>query len=126
MTPDQSFPRSRRLLKPAEFDRAFKRRRAQSDGVLVVYACENELPYARLGIVASRKCGNSPTRARWKRCLREAFRLSQVDLPAGYDFVVLPRPAATPTMPRVRASLVTLARRLARSSSAGRGEEGET
>ncbi len=107
-----SFPKSRRLLKTAEFDRVFKRRRSQSDGLLVLYACENQLGYSRLGLVVSRKAGNAVVRGRWKRCLREAFRLMQHELPAGLDLVALPRPVATPTMPRVQKSLRTLAIRL--------------
>lgn len=108
------FPKSRRLLKTAEFDRVFKRRRSQSDDTLVLYACENELGYSRLGLVVSRKAGNAVVRGRWKRCLREAFRTMPHELPEGLDFVALPRPEATPTMPRVQASLRTLAERLSR------------
>lgn len=108
------FPKSRRLLKSAEFDRVFKRRRSQSDGMLILYACQNELGYSRLGLVVSRKAGNAVIRGRWKRCLREAFRLAQHELPAGLDLVVLPQPGATPTMPRVQQSLRSLAERLSR------------
>jgi ribonuclease P protein component len=108
------FPRSRRLLKPAEFDRVFDRRRSQADGMLILYACENGLDYPRLGLVVSRKAGNAAVRARWKRCLREAFRLEQHELPVGLDLVVLPRASAAPTMLRVRESLRNLAARLSR------------
>jgi ribonuclease P protein component len=111
---DFTFPPSRRLLKTAEFDRVFDRRRSQADGVLLVYARENDREYSRIGLVVSRKVGGSVLRARWKRCIREAFRLSQNELPAGLDLVVLPRPQATPAMPRVRQSLQTLSARLAR------------
>jgi ribonuclease P protein component len=114
MMPDLPFPKSRRLLKPAEFDRVFHRRRSQSDSLVVVYACENDLPHARLGLVVSRKCGNAVVRNRWKRCLREAFRLAQHELPSGLDLVVLPRKGAAAEMPRLRHSLLMLAERLAR------------
>lgn len=116
--PDSRFPKSRRLLKSGEFERAFKRRRSHSDGMLVVYGCENELPVARLGLVVSRKVGDAVTRNRWKRCLREAFRLAQDELPAGIDLVVLPRAGATPTAPRLRRSLCELASRLSRTLAA--------
>jgi ribonuclease P protein component len=111
---DFSFPRSRRLLKKAEFDRVFARRRSQGDGMLILYACENDLEHARIGMVVSRKAGNAIVRGRWKRCLREAFRLAQHELPTGLDLVALPRAGAEPTMPRVQQSLRTLAERLAR------------
>ena len=114
MSNDFRFSKSRRILKSAEFDRVFERRRSHSDGMLIVYGCENELPHSRLGLVASRKCGNAVVRARWKRCIREAFRLTQHELPAGIDWVVLPRAGATPTMPRVQQSLLALAARIAK------------
>jgi ribonuclease P protein component len=116
--PDAQFPKTRRLLKSDEFERAFQRRRSHSDGMLIVYGCENGLPVARLGLVVSRKAGNAVVRNRWKRCLREAFRLAQDELPAGLDLVVLPRAGATPTTPRLRRSLCELASRLSRTLAA--------
>jgi ribonuclease P protein component len=116
--PDFRFTKAQRLLKPAEFDRVFERRRSQADRLMVVYACENELPAPRLGLVVSRKCGNAVTRNRWKRCLREAFRLAQHELPRGLDLVVMPRAGATPTLAGVRQSLCDLAERLARQLGA--------
>ena len=120
---ESSFPKSRRLLKSAEFERVFQRRRSQADGMLTMYACENDASHARLGLVVSRKCGDATERNRWKRCLREAFRLVQHELPAGIDLVVLPRAGAVPTMPRVRQSLCQLSAQLGRrlaSSGASR------
>ena len=114
MTNEFRFPKSSRLLRTAEFDRVFERRRSHGNDLLVVYGCENNLPMSRLGLVVSRKCGNAVARARWKRCLREAFRLSQHELPAGLDLVVLPRGGAVPTTARVRQALLELTLKVAR------------
>ncbi|MBA4062175.1 MAG: ribonuclease P protein component [Isosphaera sp.] len=112
--PPLTFPQTHRLKTPAEFDRCYKRKRSASDAVLVVYACENDRPHPRLGCSVSRKVGNAVVRNRYKRLFREAFRLSQHDLPAGVDLVVIPRPGGAPTLDVVRESLVKLARQAAR------------
>ena len=103
------FPKSRRLLKSEEFDRVFAAKRSRADRRLVVYVAPNECQHARLGLVVSRKVGNSVVRGRWKRLLREAFRLSQQDLPA-VDIVCLPRARHIPTLEGLTDSLSKLTR----------------
>jgi ribonuclease P protein component len=113
------FPKSHRLLKTADFDRVFARRQSRSDGLLVVYACENSLNQPRLGLVVSRKVGPAIERNRWKRSLREAFRRSQKELPP-LDFVVVPKGNSAPSMQTIRDSLLNLANRLSKHQSAKR------
>lgn len=112
--PPLTFPQTRRLKTPAEFDRCYARKRSAADGVLIVYACENQRGHPRLGCSVSRKVGNAVVRNRYKRLFREAFRLSQHELPAGVDFILIPRPGPEPTQKAVRASLLKLARQAAR------------
>jgi ribonuclease P protein component len=109
-----TFPQSRRLKTPAEFDRCYKRKRSVSDDVLIVYACENGLDHPRLGCSVSRKVGNAVVRNRYKRLFREAFRLSQYELPPGVDFILIPRPGPEPIPAVLQASLVKLAKQAAR------------
>jgi ribonuclease P protein component len=109
-----TFPQSRRMKTPAEFDRCYKRKRSASDDVLIVYACENGLEHPRLGCSVSKKVGNAVVRNRYKRLFREAFRLTQHDLPAGVDFILIPRPGPEPTLEVLKASLVKLARQAAK------------
>ena len=77
--------------------------------MLIVYACENGLDHPRLGCSVSRKVGNAVVRNRYKRLFREAFRLTQHDLPRGVDLILIPRRGAEPTIEAVKESLVKLA-----------------
>jgi ribonuclease P protein component len=110
---EHGFPKSARLLKPAEFDRVFARRCTASDANIVLHAALGITAEPRLGLVVSRKCGNAVTRNRWKRGLREAFRLVRGEL-AVYDFVVVPRAGTTPSVAELQQSFRELSERIAK------------
>lgn len=108
--PDHTFPQHVRLKTPAQFKAVYDRKRSASDGVLVVYAAANGLAHPRVGLSVSRKVGNAVVRNRWKRLLREAFRLNSHALPAGLDFILIPRSGQVePTLEVIVASLTKLA-----------------
>jgi ribonuclease P protein component len=115
------FPRAARLLAPAEFARVYATRQSGASGPLVLYAAARADAVAppRLGLSVSRRVGNAVVRNRWKRCLREAFRIVRPRLPAGHDFVVVVRPAAAPSgeqaARQLQETLVTLAAQVLRS-----------
>lgn len=112
------FSKSARLLKSDEFDRVFRRRCTVSDDLLVLHAARGLPEETRLGLVVSRKCGNAVVRNRWKRILREAFRLVRGGLPVGIDLVIVPRrssvPAKVPSLQQAQTSLLELAGRAER------------
>ncbi len=114
-----TFPASRRMKTPAEFDRCYKRKRSASDHVLIIYACENGLEHPRLGCSVSKKIGNAVVRNRYKRLFREAFRLSQYELPLGLDLILIPRGGVEPALAVVKESLVKLAAQVARKLGLG-------
>ncbi|HET6879098.1 MAG TPA: ribonuclease P protein component [Pirellulales bacterium] len=111
---DRGFRPQYRLRSGRDYQRVYKRRAVASDELLVVYSCENDVDHPRLGLSVSRKVGNAVTRNRWKRLLREAFRLRRGQLPAGVDLVASPRPGAAAELPSVIESLVGLSGRAAK------------
>lgn len=121
--PDHTFPQHVRLKTPAQFKAVYDAKRSVSDGLLVVYAAANALSHPRVGLSVSRKVGNAVVRNRWKRLLREAFRLHRHALPSGLDFILIPRSGqAEPTLEAITASLLKLAadaaRRVGRTGAA--------
>jgi ribonuclease P protein component len=97
-----------------DFRRVFERRRSVSDAWLIVYACENGLPHARLGLSVSRKFGDAVRRNRLRRLYREAFRLTKQQLPAGFDLILIPRQKTDPELETLKKSLSRLVGQLAR------------
>ena len=112
--PDQRFGRHYRLRKPADFERVYRTKLFAADDVLLVNAAASDLPHPRLGLSVSKRAGNAVTRNRWKRLIREVFRLAKDELPPGIDLVVRPQKDAAAELSAVRRSLVALAGRLAR------------
>ena len=110
---DQRFLSKYRLRRGADFQRVYRQRSSVSDQWLLIYGCHNGLGHPRLGLSVSRKLGGAVLRNRWKRLIREAFRLSRPELPEGVDLIVIPRPNAKPELDRLIASLTALAGRLA-------------
>jgi ribonuclease P protein component len=100
------FRRDRRLKTRRAFGRVFATRCAASDDCIIVHIGRNDGEPMRLGVVVNRHFGKAVRRNRFKRLVREAFRLNQRLWPAGYDIVVRPRPdAREPTLEHVTGSL---------------------
>jgi ribonuclease P protein component len=111
---DQRFQQKHRLKTSDQFDRVFAQKRSVADRNLVVYGAINGLDHPRLGLVVSRKVGPAVVRNRFKRLLREAFRLHLDQLPDGIDLVVIPKRTQQPTLGAMTESLQLLAARVAK------------
>jgi ribonuclease P protein component len=104
-------PRSHRLSGKLRFSAVYDAKVKTSRGPLVMYSLPNELGHLRLGISISRKVGTAPRRNRIKRLLREAFRLHKIELPGGYDLVIVVRPHEPMALAEYQASIAHLFRK---------------
>lgn len=77
-----------------DFRRLYHRGKSAANPYLVLYAAKNRLGYSRLGITVSVKLGGAVVRNRIKRLLREAYRLHEQELSAGWDFILVGRARA--------------------------------
>lgn len=110
-----TYSKQLRLLRSPQFRRVFDAKQSVADRQLIIYARENDRPYSRLGLAVSKKAGNAVVRNRWKRRIREAFRLQRAQLPHGLDLIVLPKRGANPEFAKIHRSLGKLVVRLAES-----------
>lgn len=79
-------------------------RRAASGG-LRLWVLPNGRDHPRFGVLVTRRQGNAVRRNRLRRLLREAFRLTQAELPKGVDIIAAPTPSAELTLASCMAAL---------------------
>ena len=103
------FARVRRIVKTDEFSSVFRLRPTQKTAHFVLYTRPNELPHARLGVVAAKRFApRAVTRNTIKRVTRELFRTTPLP---GIDCIVrLSRPVNAKDGPATTSALKTLLR----------------
>jgi ribonuclease P protein component len=118
-TPSFRFRPAEHLRHRDDFRRVYDRKRSVADEWLIIYGCENHLPYLRLGMSVSRKVGKANQRNRLRRLYREAFRLIRQELPTGMDLILIPRQSEEPTLAQLQDSLRQLLPQLERRLGKG-------
>lgn len=102
-------------MRGAEFTVILRKGGCAADGTLVLFARPATDPSrTRIGITIPKKTGNAVARNRWKRLIRESFRIQRASIPSGYDYIVRPKKGAQPEWTAVRASVPRLAKKAIR------------
>jgi len=112
------FLKSQHLRSETDFERVYARKCKAADGTLLLFIDRNDLGLTRIGLSVSKKHGGAVVRNRLKRLLREAFRLSQADLPVGFDLISIPLDGTKASLEAYRKSLTRLTQKLADRLSA--------
>jgi ribonuclease P protein component len=110
---DRRFLKSERLTRKADIDACYRSGRRAGGRFLRVHARPNDLAVARLAISVPGRLCDAVRRNRWKRLVREAFRLNKEAIGVGLDLIVVPtRPPGDLKRPEVEAVLGDALRRV--------------
>ena len=89
-----TFPKKVRLRKRREFSSLKENSIRYAGKWVYIEAKPSENSFIRLGLTVSRHFGNAVCRNRFKRIMREAFRLTTPEIILGLDMNVKPRQMA--------------------------------
>ncbi len=85
------------MLKPnvlrnkKDFSSIYNRGKSVGERYIVFFYKRNGLSYNRTGFLASKKVGNSVTRNRARRLMKESYREIEETLAVGYDYIFIAR-----------------------------------
>ena len=83
------------LRRKSDFSTIYNKGKSVGDRYVVLFYRKNNLPYNRLAYLASKKVGYAVKRNRARRLLKESVRLTNLELPTGYDFIIIARNTIT-------------------------------
>ncbi len=80
-----------RLRKNSEFRHVYDRGKSYANKYFVMFFIKNDFPYNRIGFATTKKLGNSVVRSKFKRRMKESYRLNSHKFKQGYDIIFLSR-----------------------------------
>ena len=115
-----------RLTRRNDISRIFREGRRAADRMMTLFVIRgpDSAGPARLGVAVSSRHGGAVRRNRIKRLCREAFRLVRHELPAGWDYMIVPRVGGKYTLEKLQRSIKSLGARLARRAANGQERAG--
>lgn len=85
---DQGYRPHERLRTKEQYELVLQRKCTARGKYILVYGCDNSVGHSRLGRIVSKRWGNAVTRNKYRRWIREVYRLNKTNLP-GIDIVVM-------------------------------------
>lgn len=79
------------LRRKSDFTGIYNKGKSIGDRYVVLFFRKNHLTYNRMAFLASKKVGNSVKRNRARRLMKESYRLTDLKIPEGYDFIFIAR-----------------------------------
>jgi ribonuclease P protein component len=89
--PEYRFKKKHRLAKKKEISLVFSENRIIKNRDFVIYYRKNRLDNSRLCVITTKKTGIACRRNRFKRLVKEFFRLNQYNFTDNYDFIIIVR-----------------------------------
>lgn len=96
--PSRALPKRERIAKRADFLKTYETGRKQFARFIVVFAAANALGHPRIGITTTKKLGKANVRNRFRRWVREVYRMNRQGLgldQLAMDIVVNVKPSAS-------------------------------
>lgn len=79
------------LRRKSDFSAIYKKGKSAGSRCVVVFCRKNQLSYNRIAFLASKKVGNSVTRNRARRLMKESYRQMNSKLAEGFDIIFIAR-----------------------------------
>lgn len=109
---DARLRRTERLTRQTDIDAVYKTGRRFHAKAFRIHVKPNSLPFSRFTVSVPKRVCTAVLRNRWKRLLRESFRLSKEKIGPGLDIVAVPtRPPEEFLRPQVEFVLVELVKK---------------